>query len=76
LHGDLESKNILRCRKRGLVAIDPLPCVGDPAYDAGYWLASVVESHFREDTGRVLSRQLGLDAGRVASWTAVVALDR
>jgi streptomycin 6-kinase len=75
LHGDLESKNILRCRRRGIVAIDPLACVGDPAYDAGYWLASVIHPRRREDTGRVLSRYLDLDADRVISWASVVALD-
>jgi streptomycin 6-kinase len=32
--GELENKNILVCQKRGLVVIDPLPCIGDPAYDA------------------------------------------
>jgi len=31
LHGDLESKNILICHKRGLATIDPLACVGEPA---------------------------------------------
>jgi streptomycin 6-kinase len=31
----IENKNILVCQKRGLVVIDPLPCIGDPAYDAG-----------------------------------------
>lgn len=34
LHGDLENRNILRCDKRGLVAIDPLPCIGDPTTPA------------------------------------------
>ena len=76
LHGDLENRNILRCHKRGLVAIDPLPCVGDPAYDAGYWIGSEVEPGLREGTGRVLAGCLDLDPDRVKSWASVVALDR
>src|SRR3954454_16676448 len=35
LHGDLTPANILHGgQKRGLVAIDPAPYVGDPAFDA------------------------------------------
>jgi streptomycin 6-kinase len=75
LHGDLESRNVLRCCRRGVVAIDPLPCLGDPAYDAGYWLASAIEPDNRERVAGALSRCIGLDADRVALWASVVALD-
>jgi len=34
LHGDLHQENVLDAGPRGLVAIDPRPCVGDPATDA------------------------------------------
>jgi streptomycin 6-kinase len=35
LHGDLTPSNILDgSAERGLVAIDPAPCLGDPAFDA------------------------------------------
>ncbi|CAL9478137.1 hypothetical protein SUDANB95_02959 [Actinosynnema sp. ALI-1.44] len=34
LHGDLHLDNVLDAGARGLVAIDPRPCVGDPASDA------------------------------------------
>lgn len=34
LHGDLHPDNVLDAGPRGLVAIDPRPCVGDPAFDA------------------------------------------
>ena len=34
LHGDLHPGNILRARDgRGIVTIDPRPCIGDPAMD-------------------------------------------
>ncbi|CCH31550.1 aminoglycoside phosphotransferase family protein [Actinosynnema sp. NPDC047251] len=34
LHGDLHLRNVLDAGARGLVAIDPRPCVGDAAFDA------------------------------------------
>lgn len=34
LHGDLHPDNVLDAGSRGLVVIDPRPCVGDPAFDA------------------------------------------
>jgi streptomycin 6-kinase len=75
LHGDLENKNILRCQKRGLVAIDPSPCIGEPAYDAGYWLAAAVDQGRRDELSTELSTALGLDPARVRAWAAVVALE-
>jgi streptomycin 6-kinase len=39
LHGDLHPGNVLRgSQQRGLVAIDPRPCLGDPGFDAVDWL--------------------------------------
>ena len=39
LHGDLHAYNVLEGGPgRGLVAIDPRPCVGDPAFDAVDWV--------------------------------------
>jgi streptomycin 6-kinase len=76
LHGDLEPKNILCCRARGLVAVDPLPCSGDPAYDAGYWLATAVRPKRQDAVGRQLAARLELDPERVLAWASIVALDR
>jgi streptomycin 6-kinase len=38
LHGDLHPGNVLDGGARGLVAIDPRPCIGDPAFDAVDWV--------------------------------------
>jgi streptomycin 6-kinase len=73
LHGDLESKNILRCNRRGLVAIDPLPCIGEAAYDPAYWLAFAVEEERRDVYAAELAARLGLDAVRVRMWADVIA---
>jgi len=36
LHGDAVPPNVLRAED-GLRVIDPRPCLGERAYDAGYW---------------------------------------
>jgi streptomycin 6-kinase len=73
LHGDFDGRNLLRCGRRGLAAIDPLPCVGDPAYDAGHW------AHANGLPGRrarttAIADALGLDVRRVRGWCAVAAI--
>ena len=73
LHADLDERNLLVCRRRGLCAIDPLPCTGDPAYDAAYWV------HGNRRPGRrarleTIVAATGLDRARVRDWTAVVGV--
>jgi len=73
LHGDFDERNLLVCAQRGLAAIDPSPCAGDPAYDAGYW------AHANGRPGRrarttAIADALGLQVGRVRGWCAVVAV--
>ena len=38
VHGDFDERNLLTCARRGVCAIDPLPCAGDGTYDAAYWV--------------------------------------
>ena len=73
LHGDFDERNLLVCERRGLCAIDPLPCVGDPAYDAAYWV------HGNRRPGRrarldALVAATGLDRARVRDWAAIVGV--
>lgn len=72
LHGDFDDRNLLVCERQGLVAIDPLPCAGDPAYDAAYWAHANGRSGRRERQ-RAIAAELGLDPGRVRRWGTVVA---
>jgi streptomycin 6-kinase len=75
LHGDLTPANVLDGgAERGLVAVDPAPCVGDPAFDAVdlvLWRA--------QDVGAIAARaeQLAaatrVDAGRVLDWCTAFA---
>jgi streptomycin 6-kinase len=75
LHGDLTPSNILDGGdRRGLVAIDPAPCLGDPAFDAVdllLWRAHDAEV-VRLRTARLASA-LGLDAGRLLGWCTAFA---
>jgi streptomycin 6-kinase len=75
LHGDLTPVNVLDGGdERGLVAIDPAPCVGDPAFDAidlVLWRA--------EDAGMIAARveqlapAIGADSCRLLDWCAAFA---
>jgi streptomycin 6-kinase len=76
LHGDFENKNILTCSKRGLAAIDPLPCLGDPAYDAGYWAVGDLPSEGRDRRCELLAKRLGLDPDRIRAWASVIILEQ
>jgi streptomycin 6-kinase len=81
LHGDLTPSNILDGgAERGLVAIDPAPCLGDAAFDAVdllLWQA--------EDLGTIearterLAAATGMDAERLFGWcvafAAMIALE-
>lgn len=75
LHGDLTPANTLDGgRERGLVAIDPAPCVGDPAFDAidfVLWRADDVATI--EARAEQLAAGIGADAGRLHDWCAAFA---
>jgi streptomycin 6-kinase len=82
LHGDLTPSNILDGGgERGLVAIDPAPCVGDAAFDAVdviLWQADDVATV--EARSEQLGAAAGVDAERLLGWcvafAAMVALER
>jgi streptomycin 6-kinase len=75
LHGDLTPANILDGgEQRGLVAIDPAPCIGDPAFDAidlVLWRADGAETI----TARLeqLAPTIGTTARRLAQWCSAFA---
>jgi streptomycin 6-kinase len=76
VHGDFDERNLLRCARRGVCAIDPLACAGDPLYDAAYWI------HGTGRPGRrarfdALAAELALDAdarARLRDWCGIVAV--
>jgi streptomycin 6-kinase len=75
LHGDLHPANVLDGgAARGLVAIDPRPCIGEPAFDAVDWVfwgtddASAWPARASE-----LATALATDADRVLAWCRAFA---
>ncbi|HJU02229.1 MAG TPA: aminoglycoside phosphotransferase family protein, partial [Actinomycetes bacterium] len=75
LHGDLHPGNVLDGGPaRGLVAIDPRPCVGDPAVDAVDWVFwGVDDPSAWEPRSRDLAAALRLDHERLWAWCAAFA---
>ncbi|HET9322791.1 MAG TPA: aminoglycoside phosphotransferase family protein [Gaiellaceae bacterium] len=75
LHGDLTPVNVLDGgEERGLVAIDPAPCVGDPAFDAidlVLWQAGDVETIAARAEG--LAPAIGAEPRRLFKWCAAFA---
>ncbi|MER5267728.1 aminoglycoside phosphotransferase family protein [Actinosynnema sp. NPDC002837] len=68
LHGDLHFGNVLDAGERGLVAIDPRPCVGDPAVDA------VDFAYASPDLRDGIERWSAVvDGDRLAAWCEVFA---
>ena len=80
LHGDLTPVNVLDGGDRGLVAIDPAPCVGDPAFDTVdliFWRSGDVETVALR--AQELAPAVGAEPARVVDWciafAAMVALE-
>jgi streptomycin 6-kinase len=75
LHGDLHPGNVLDGGPvRGLVAIDPRPCVGDAAADVVDWVFWAVDDPGAwEPRSRDLAVALGLDHQRLWAWCAAFA---
>ena len=66
LHGDLGPSNVV-LSKRGWLAIDPYPVLGDRAFDVGHSLSRCDLRDAREQVALFADR-LDLDAGRIAGW--------
>jgi streptomycin 6-kinase len=75
LHGDLTPVNILDGgEQRGLVAIDPAPCLGEAAFDAVdlvLWRAEDVETIATR--AKQLAAAIGADPERLLRWCAAFA---
>jgi streptomycin 6-kinase len=73
VHGDFDDRNLLTCARRGLCAIDPLPCSGDGVYDAAYWVHANRRPGRRARFEAILAAA-GLDRERLKDWCAVIAV--
>ncbi len=75
LHGDLHLGNALDGGPaRGLVAIDPKACVGDPCFDAVDYVVSGAGHEGVEARCRTVAAACGLDEDRLFAWARVVAV--
>jgi streptomycin 6-kinase len=74
LHGDLTPANVLDGGEHGLVAIDPAPCLGDPAFDAVdllLWRAEDVRTIERRS--EALASATGGETERMLAWCSAFA---
>jgi len=75
LHGDLTPRNILDGgNQRGLVGIDPAPCLGDAAFDAVdllLWQSDSVEAIIKR--AELLAAAADLNANRLVDWCTAFA---
>jgi streptomycin 6-kinase len=71
-HGDLMSKNILVSHDRGLLAIDPNPCLGYPAYDAAQWAVTETPVADAPKRATAAAAALSLPAEDVLRWVRVL----
>ncbi|HEX6344757.1 aminoglycoside phosphotransferase family protein [Umezawaea sp.] len=73
LHGDLHLGNVLDGGPRGLVAIDPKVCVGDPCFDAFDYVLAGAGLDGVENRCAALAEAAGLDGDRLLTWARVGA---
>ena len=75
LHGDLHLRNVLDGGlDRGLVAIDPRACVGDPAFDLIDWVfADGGETTIARRVGR-LAEEAAVDPASLWRWCRCTAV--
>jgi len=74
LHGDLHLANVLDGgAARGLVAVDPRACVGDPCFDAVTYLLGGAGRDGVETRCTALAAASGLDESRLLEWCRAIA---
>jgi streptomycin 6-kinase len=74
LHGDLHLRNALDGGpSRGLVAIDPKACLGDPCFDAVDYAVAGAGHEGVEARCQQLATTCGLDGERLYTWSRVIA---
>ncbi|GAA3257116.1 aminoglycoside phosphotransferase family protein [Dactylosporangium siamense] len=74
LHGDLHLGNALDGGpSRGLVAIDPKACIGDPCFDAVDYVVAGAGHEGVEARCQLVATACGLDGDRLYAWSRVIA---
>nr|WP_239155448.1 aminoglycoside phosphotransferase family protein [Amycolatopsis sp. FDAARGOS 1241] len=74
LHGDLHLGNVLDGGpSRGLVAIDPKACIGDPCFHAVDYVVAGAGQEGVESRCQRVAIACGLDGDRLYAWSQVIA---
>ncbi|MET0236945.1 MAG: aminoglycoside phosphotransferase family protein [Kibdelosporangium sp.] len=74
LHGDLHLGNALDGGpSRGLIAIDPKACIGDPCFDAVDYVVAGAGHEGVETRCQRVATACGLDGDRLYAWSRVIA---
>jgi streptomycin 6-kinase len=70
LHGDFLDKNLL-WDATGYVAIDPIPCIGDPCSDVGFFAAGHPPATAILPRAVAIAERMGLDPYRARQWAMI-----
>jgi streptomycin 6-kinase len=70
LHGDFLDKNLL-CTETGYVAVDPIPRLGDPCADIGFFAADHPPAATILQRAAAIAERMGLDEHRARRWAAI-----
>lgn len=70
LHGDFLDKNLLRSAT-GYVAIDPIPCIGDPYSDIGFFAAGHPPPASILSRATAIAARMDLDPHRARHWAVI-----
>jgi streptomycin 6-kinase len=73
-HGDFLDKNILLDERDRWCAIDPRPCLGDPALDAAFWALAHRGGQGATERWRIVAGAAELSPERVWAWVRVFAI--
>ncbi|WP_330277725.1 aminoglycoside phosphotransferase family protein [Lentzea sp. NBC_00516] len=73
LHGDLHLGNVLDGGERGLMAIDPKACLGDPCFDAADLVVAGAGQEGVRARCEAVAAACGLDGDRLFAWSQAIA---
>jgi streptomycin 6-kinase len=73
LHGDFVDKNLLSTGSSYL-AIDPIPCIGDPCSDVGFFAAGHPPATGIRHRADAIAALMILDRRRARRWAAICAV--
>jgi streptomycin 6-kinase len=71
LHGDFVAKNLLLGPDGRYVAVDPIPCIGDPCCDVGQFTSYHSPVATCIQRAHAIAEATGNDPGRAAQWAAI-----